>query len=1331
MSAGEAAVIATRILVCDPDPEGRRLIEEALASLGEGFRVTVRASLESCARELGRIPYDALLLGLPAPAPELLALLLACQKKEEPPLVFGIGPRQAPDDPLSDGPWPEKSAESLGPFVDSLPCRLRAQRIDRVGIRLEQVALGLNEAEALEEFAAHLVASLARLELRSVLVYIHPHTGRWGVLSASFRPELIQELRSVFPSETLTSSELSEGQARLRAALGEGASIYTEDLFALVDVYPGANAGRAREVVAHFKAPAVYLLPIAQDDTTRAVLVVCESLREPERAALDRLSGPLTSGVRHAQMLGQLTRQAAGLRALQHVSLIINATLDPEELLDQVLELLATVVPFDSACVMIRRGSELRIRAARGYEAFAGGAAVGSGLAIDRYPALRRMMITGRSARVPNTEKDAEWVSTSFSGHVQSWLGVPISRRGETIGLFSLDSLTAGFFHDFHVEIATAFARQVGVAMDNADLFVRERKASRQNRMLQELAGVINAMPDIQSILDHLARFAGEALAVSRAAVLLVSPFRDEVVAIALYDPGKSLVGDFLARSRLLPISLREERELRAAFQLDRARLYSARDLEPILPWIPPLRVKAVLVAPIQREGVLQGVLTLDEPGAEREFTEEERALAAALADHAAVAIHNVQAISELRRQSQELTSLFNLGIALSQELTSEGVVDLLFDQVDRLMEVDSAVLARLETSDSLHCDVLDKGHRLPAMDVPLRGPTLSGHVVRTGKPLLIRDYEAELERLPVPGLTAGVPTASWLGVPLIARGEVIGAVSIQSEAPNRFGESHLRLLRMIANQIAVAQDNARLLQTASLRTEELRLVNEIGRYAISVLDIQQLVREVAGRIQQAFAYYSVAILLVEGERLTPQAVALAPGGRSIQIDRTLSLHENSILTTVATTGSPWLVPDITVEPSYHPIPELPDARCELAVPLVIAGETVGVLDVQSDRAGGLGQADLELLQVLAAQVAISFANARLFAEVRAHAAQLEARVTARTAEIRSQKERTEAILRSVADAVVVLDLDGHLVLTNPVAQTHLAGPKSSEVLAQIGRLHAQGGVVSEQVELGELTFQALASPVKLGELAVGTVVVLRDISRLRELDRLKSQFVATVSHELRTPLANIKLYLSLLRKGREDRREQYLGVMDQETGRLGEMIEDLLNLSRLESRAVVEGTEPVELGPLLRQVVENHRPALQAKELRVEVIGGEGAFVPANRNQMIQVFTNLLSNAVNFTPEGGWVRIQVRGLTTLDGEERMAVAVEDGGRGIPDEDLPYIFDRFYRGSLARTHRIPGSGLGLAIVDEILKLHGGKVEVVSKLGEGSTFTVYLRTSASG
>jgi two-component system sensor histidine kinase ResE len=402
-----------------------------------------------------------------------------------------------------------------------------------------------------------------------------------------------------------------------------------------------------------------------------------------------------------------------------------------------------------------------------------------------------------------------------------------------------------------------------------------------------------------------------------------------------------------------------------------------------------------------------------------------------------------------------------------------------------------------------------------------------------------------------------------------------------------------------------------------------------------------------------------------------------------------------------------------------------------LAVPLTIAGEVVGVLDVQSDKVGGLSEADLELLQVLAAQIAISFANARLFAEVRAHAAQLEERVTVRTTEIRSQKERTEAILRSVADAVLVLDLNGRLVLANPVAQRLLEGPKASDLVAHIGRLHAQGGVVSEQLELGAMTLQALASPVTQEDLAIGTVIVLRDITRLRELDRLKSQFVATVSHELRTPLANIKLYLSLMRKGREDRREQYQQVLEQETGRLSDMIEDLLDLSRLEGRAQVIEQEPVEMVPLLERVVENLRPSFVAKGLRLGLEGRHRVIVPINRNQIVRVFTNLLSNALQYTAPGGWVRVKLEPEEQVNGRAMARVGVQDNGQGIAEEDLPYIFERFYRGQQARDSRVPGSGLGLAIVHDIVERHGGRVEAISQLGEGSTFTVWLPLDQGG
>ncbi len=846
-------------------------------------------------------------------------------------------------------------------------------------------------------------------------------------------------------------------------------------------------------------------------------------------------------------------------------------------------------------------------------------------------------------------------------------------------------------------------------------------------QIIQQFQQMISLEKDVPAILHHLIRFSLKALGAERAVAFVDLPGGRPVLAHAPLPAA--------AASPVFPFPHEEEPRLpgelllRLVREADQAepRVLEAADLDPRDRQAMPGDLGTLLLLPIRRGGQLYGVIAADRPGRAGRYPEDEQAQAMAMADLAAAAIENAAALADLRRQSDELTSLLALGIGLSNELTSDGVVDRLFEQIQRLMDVDTAVIARQVEPGTLHCDLLDFGQRLPSMRVPLGGPTLSGYVFRTGEPLLIRDYDAEAERLPVPGLTAGVETASWLGVPLIVRGETIGAVSVQSQAANHFDEGDLRLLRMVANHVAVSLDNARLLQAASQRAEQLRLVNEIGRYAVSVLDIQHLVREVAQHILRSFNYYAVQILLLESGALVPRAVSRAPDGELIHLGRILTLRDQSLIADAARSGQPILVPDVSVDPRFMPAPELPETRAELSVPLMIGNEVVGILDVQGDEVGGLGPADLELVQALAAQVAISVVNARLFAEVRSHAAQLEARVTARTAEIRSQKERTEAILRSVADAVVVMSLEGELVLANPVAQDLLGGPQGSEVMSQIGRLHAQGGVVTETLELGQMTFQALASPVTLGELAVGTVVVLRDISRLRELDRLKSHFVATVSHELRTPLANIKLYLSLLRRGREERRGQYVQVLEEEAGRLSAMIEDLLDLSRLEARREEEPSEPVELRALLRQVMESLRPSFAAKKMDVQLEDGPEAVVMGRGNQLIQVFTNLMSNAIQYTPAGGRVRLRVQSGEAGAKPSMAAVAVQDSGQGIPEKDLPYIFDRFYRGSLARSSNLPGSGLGLAIVREILDRHQGRITVLSRLGEGTTFTVWLPT----
>lgn len=227
---------------------------------------------------------------------------------------------------------------------------------------------------------------------------------------------------------------------------------------------------------------------------------------------------------------------------------------------------------------------------------------------------------------------------------------------------------------------------------------------------------------------------------------------------------------------------------------------------------------------------------------------------------------------------------------------------------------------------------------------------------------------------------------------------------------------------------------------------------------------------------------------------------------------------------------------------------------------------------------------------------------------------------------------------------------------------------------------------------------------------------------QLQQLDRLKSKFISDVSHELRTPIANFNLYLDLMFKGREERQEHYLHVLQQQTDRLNNLLEDVLSLSRLEMGQHDIQMAPVDLNPVIEQVVTAHRPRAEMDGLMIQVdLQSDLPPVRGERNQLAQVMTNLLSNAINYTPEG---LIVVRTRWLEEGHQA-CLEVSDTGLGIPEADRPYLFDRFYRGQQAGQSTIPGTGLGLAIVKEIVDLHRGEITVESNVGEGTTFSIYL------
>src|SRR5690606_27448508 len=386
-----------------------------------------------------------------------------------------------------------------------------------------------------------------------------------------------------------------------------------------------------------------------------------------------------------------------------------------------------------------------------------------------------------------------------------------------------------------------------------------------------------------------------------------------------------------------------------------------------------------------------------------------------------------------------------------------------------------------------------------------------------------------------------------------------------------------------------------------------------------------------------------------------------------------------------------------------------------LATPLIAADEVIGVLVVERHEFNSIVQEDLDVMEPLAAQLAISVANARLFEKVRQQTIELEGRVIERTAEIRRQQERTEAIIGSVADAVIVFDLDGQLMMMNPVARTlfdqhDLDVDLSIRISALVERSLAdegdERGNLTEVIEMGPVALQAKAARVVDGERVLGSVAVLRDISQLKELDRLKDEFVSKVSHELRTPLANIRLYLDLLQRGRPERREDYAEVMYRETERLERLIKDLLDLSRVQSEQRAEKArrrEPVNIEETIEVVIKDNRAWADSKHQTLE---HQAERVPlpwimGDPDQVVRALTNLIANALNYTPEHGEVFVRTRVEEPEHGPaEWVIIEVSDTGIGIPAEELPKIYERFYRGTNVNP-ATPGTGLGLAIIKEI------------------------------
>jgi signal transduction histidine kinase len=610
----------------------------------------------------------------------------------------------------------------------------------------------------------------------------------------------------------------------------------------------------------------------------------------------------------------------------------------------------------------------------------------------------------------------------------------------------------------------------------------------------------------------------------------------------------------------------------------------------------------------------------------------------------------------------------------------------------------------------------------------------------------------------------AGVATqlpitqAAYIGAPIFWGGRLWGILELRADYSGDLGPAAQELLTALLPQLAVAiaEEGNRLpaltigVQSAdtptglTLAPAQRHQLAALTASLDEVLDLHALLSLLLRRALEASGAEAGAISLVDHERgelvlqiyegyAHDQAGALNNGLRQRWS------WDAGLAGRAARGGRALLVRDLSREPALKPL--YGDVRAELAAPIMIDGRSAAVLVLDSPRSAAFGEEVLSFIRALAERAARPLSRALHYQgaiESSLHLGQ---------------------VFASLPTGLALIDTNGKVLRANPAWSTvwGLAGsplrtpfhvsldlieillPRMTDPLA-LTEFVSEGQRAPERTQQLSVRLshpaqdlQILSVPTRDSQRAItGRLWAVSDVTREREVDRLKSEFVSIVSHELRTPLTSILGYTELLlnRDFSPDERRQFVNTVYVEAGRLSQLVEDLLGVSRLEAGKVKLNRWPIPI----RQIVEELTTQLNTQLAQHRLLIAIAEPLPpvwVDRDKIKQVLFNLLNNAIKYSPNGGQITLEVReaGATDLSIEHPpgrwVMVCVRDQGLGIAAEDLPRIWDRFYRVDNTNTRRIGGTGLGLSITRALVELHGGRIWVTSMIGVGSDFSFTL------
>ena len=497
-------------------------------------------------------------------------------------------------------------------------------------------------------------------------------------------------------------------------------------------------------------------------------------------------------------------------------------------------------------------------------------------------------------------------------------------------------------------------------------------------------------------------------------------------------------------------------------------------------------------------------------------------------------------------------------------------------------------------------------------------------------------------------------------------------------------------------------------------RLDDLSLLLQISQEVSATLELPQGMSFILEGALEAVNAQTARIVLLSADGL-PQMVISRGEPRE-----GLGALDRALATATKDKKKPMIVENLSRAKTLGQAEVLNGSiKAVMVLPVRTKDRVTAVMWIGYEEARQFKTSEIDLLTTLASQTAVLVENARLF----------------QSAE--GGRRRLAAILTSTTDAILVTDRNDNILLVNPAAEQAFGIPGDKVVGQAVGEVElapvlktvfqeplSKGETLTEEVPLpnGRTLYASVSTILSANGERIGRVALMRDITHLKELNEMKSEFVATVSHDLRAPLTFMRGYATMLPMVGDlsDKQSEYIEKILHGIGQMSELIDDLLNLGRIEAGVGLE-CQPCHLGAILVEAVDSMRARAVTKglTLRLEPTEG-GVLIPGDAALLRQAISNLVDNGIKYTPSGGVVAVE---LSVRD--EQALIQVSDTGIGIALDNQVRLFEKFYRIKRRDMKDVPGTGLGLAIVKSIVERHGGKVWVESELNVGSKFYVSL------